>query len=169
MKFGFSKEIIQIIKIVSVLGKRRDMNTVAVNRNLIRVLTAGDVWIRTAWNEESHLHETFDSSALIISNDDMRIDLGEEDINISLFDKSVKPVAQVSAMLTRDLSKLRSPYRKALNNQLNKLCQQVYYGIMDKYYLHKVSGDSDFMLFVDLNTNKILYKRGGGAYVKKTK
>lgn len=169
MKFGFSKEIIQIIKIVSVLGTRIGMGKVSVTRNLMRVLTAGDVWIRTAWNEESHLHETFDESALIISNDDMRIDLGEEDINISLFDRGVKPVAQVSAMLTRDLSKMRSSYRKALNNQLNKLCQRVYYGIMDEHYLHKKSGDSDFMLFVDLNTDKIVYKRGGGEYVKKTK
>lgn len=169
MKFGLSKEIIQIIKIVSVLGTRKDMSKVSINRNLIRVLTAGDVWIRTAWNEESHLHETFDESALIISNDDMRIDLGEEDINISLFDRGVKPVAQVSAILDRDLSKLRSPYRKALNNQLNKLCKQVYHGIMNEHYLYKNSGDSDFMLFVDLNTDKILYKRGGGEYVKKNK
>lgn len=169
MKFGFSKDIIQIIKIVSVLGTRAGIGKVSATRNLMRVLTAGDVWVRTAWNEESHLHETFDESALIISNDDMRIDLGEEDINISLFDKGVKPVAQVSVMLDRDFSKLRSAYKKALNNQLNKLCKRVYFGIMDEHYLHKKSGDSDFILFVDLNTDKIVYKRGGGDYVKKTK
>ena len=169
MKFGLSKEIIQIIKIVSVLGTRKDMSKVSVNRNLIRVLTAGDVWIRPAWNEESHLRETFDESALIISNDDMRIDLGEEDINISLFGRGAMPVAQVSAILNRDLSKLRSPYKKALNNQLNKLCKQVYHNIMNEHYLHKTSGDSDFMLFVDLNTDMIVYKRGGGKYVKKNK